>query len=336
MKIALRPNFFSGFIFLVFLSCSTDVPGRIRAFPKLNDSLSLEQSCRMVSSHLASIDGTSSDSSAYVSFYHVLDSTGRALRTSLGDNTASRIAADSIIKIVFTTWGIGFDSRDTVLETLLPHLVYKNRKGACLGVSLIILMLAEKTGCPVFGVMLPGHFFCRFDNGKTRFNIEPNKGGMDHPDGYYREKYLLGQRPWYTMHDLSRRETAGMLCYNAGLLCLHYRKNSEAVAYFKRAMAALNGLPEAQGNCALAFAQNGDMDSSLALFRDLFASHPDFVNCAANYGSVLLAVKKYRTAQMVFQKGLEFFPDDTVLRRGLEAAKGHSGIQGAGADDRIY
>ena len=86
-------------------------------------------------------------------------------------------------------------------------------------------------------------------------------------------------------------------------------------------MRRLNGLPEATGNCALAYAQKGDIDSSLMLFKELFSSHPDFINCAANYGVLLMAANQFKTAQEVFKKGLEYYPDDTVLRKGLEKVK---------------
>jgi regulator of sirC expression with transglutaminase-like and TPR domain len=307
--------------FLVPFSCTRETPAQCRPFPALADSLSIEQSCMAISRHLMSIVGDY-DAASFTSFYRVLDSTGDGLARSLGDKQKSSAAVDAIISTVYATWGIEFDNRDMAPEALLPHFVYKTKKGSCLGVSLVILMLAEKVKCPVYGVILPEHFFCRYDDGTTRFNIEPNKSGVNHPDDYYKSRYPVAPRPWYNIRrNLSKREAIGMLCYNAGAICLNLERNDAAIFYCRQAVRRLNGFPEAEGNCALAYAQKGDLDSSLALFKELFSSHPDFVNCAANYGAVLMAAKRFKTAQEVFRNGLEFYPNDTILKRGLEESK---------------
>jgi tetratricopeptide (TPR) repeat protein len=317
MKIALYFILLAGLFFLGSLSCSKKAPHAFALFPDLCDSLPLEQSCMRVSRHLAAVFGDD-DTSAFASFYHILDSTGNRLARSLGEKGKSPVAASAILSVVYADWGIEFDTRDTAPEALLPHLVYKTKKGSCLGVSLIILMLAKKVKCPVFGVMLPGHFFCRYENGTARFNIEPNKTGINHPDAYYKDRYPVASNPWYDLHNLSKQETIGMFCYNAGTICLERAKNDPAIFYCRQAMRLLNYFPEASGNCALAYFRKGDIDTSLALFKELFSQHPDFVNCAANYGTELIAAHQWKKAREVFKKGLEYFPEDTILQKGIK------------------
>jgi tetratricopeptide (TPR) repeat protein len=313
---------FLPFILLASLSIGScgGIPEKEQAaiFPVLPDSISLEQACMLVSRNLMRIAGDA-DTISLLSFYRILDSTAASLSQSL-DNKKSPAGADSILAIVYRIWNIGFDSRDTLIETLLPHLVYKNKKGACLGMSLIMLMLAERLGCPLYGVMLPGHFFCRYDNGTLQFNVEPNKSGFRHPDSYYAERYPVAGKPWYDLASLNKSKTIGMLCYNAGTLCLDRMQYETAIEYFKEAAARINGFAEARGNLALAYAFAGMLDSSLSVFEKLFAAHPDFVNCAANYGAVAMAAKQYEKARDVFRKGLDYFPEDTVLLYGLAQA----------------
>jgi tetratricopeptide (TPR) repeat protein len=288
-------------------------------FPVLSNTITLEQASILVSRSLMSISGDA-DTVSLLSFYRTLDSAAACLSQSLGGKKASAVAVDSILAIVYKTWSIQFDPRDTMTETLLPHLVYKNRKGACLGVSLIMLMLAERLGCPLYGVMLPGHFFCRYDSGSQHYNIEPNKAGYRHPNEYYTGQYPVTDKPWYDLASLTKSKTIGMLCYNAGTLCMSRGRHSIAIAYFKEAAARIEGFAEAKGNLALAYAFTGMLDSSLAVFEKLFAVHPDFVNLAANYGNVAIAAKQYVKAENIFKKGLEYFPEDTVLLYGLSQA----------------
>jgi tetratricopeptide (TPR) repeat protein len=308
------------FILLVCLSIAScgrhPVKEQAAIFPVLSDSITLEQASLLVSRNLMSISGDA-DTTSLLSFYRTLDSAATCLLQSLGGKRASAVAVDSILAIVYKTWNIQFDPRDTVPETLLPHLVYKNRKGACLGVSLIMLMLAERLGCPLYGVMLPGHFFCRYDSGSQHFNIEPNRAGYRHPNEYYAGKYPVTDKPWYDLASLTKIKTIGMLCYNAGTLCMTRGRYGIAIAYFKEAADRIDGFAEAKGNLALAYAFTGMLDLSLAVFEKLFAVHPDFVNLAANYGSVAMAAKQYEKAERIFKKGLEYFPEDTVLLSGL-------------------
>jgi tetratricopeptide (TPR) repeat protein len=284
-----------------------------KGFPFFPGAVSLEQACIMVSRHLG-------NTASLGAFYQTLDSAANSLSRSLGEKKTTPDAVASILNLVYKSWNIQFDPRDTAIETLLPHLVYKNKKGACLGVSLIILMLAERLGCPLYGVMLPGHFFCRYDNGEERFNLEPNKSGFRHPDDYYRERYPVAGKPWYDLASLPNAQTIGMLCYNAGTLCLCRRQYESAVSYFREALCRIDGFAEAQGNLGLALAQAGLFDSSLAVFETLFTAYPGFVNLAANYGTVAIAAKQYDKALAIFKKGLEYFPEDTVLLFGLSRA----------------
>ena len=306
-------------VFILFLDCFHGSRGIPQAFFGLTDDITLDQACVQVSRYCA-LWLDNADTGSLGSFYRDLDSSAAVLGRSLGPARASRAAVDSIVALVYGRWGIGFDARDTVAETLLPHLVYKNRKGACLGVSLIMLMLAERLQCPIYGVMLPGHFFCRFDNGKIRVNIEPNKSGFCHPDEYYRERYPFATMPWYDLANLTKSQTAGMLCYNAGVLCLTKGRSRPAVSLFAEASRRLPAFAEAQGNLALTYAFTGMLDSSLAVFATLFAAHPDFVNLAANYGNVAMAARQYEKAANIFRKGLDYFPEDTMLLTGLAQA----------------
>ncbi len=290
-------------------------------YPDLSDSLSLIQSCKNISHHLMRI-ARESDSSAFKNFYRGIDSVGIAFSAKSVPSTA---IADSICNRVFGTWNISFDADDSSFSSLLPHRVFSQKHGACLGISLIMLMMSEKSNCPMRGVMVPGHFFCRFDNGSVRYNIEPNKAGFRHPDSYYETRYDTRSKPWYDLHSLTKQEVVGMLCYNAGTILLSRKETSDALFYCKQAMLRLPHIPEVIGNYALCLAQNNDVDSALSVFSALFQAHPDFGNCALNYGILLLSQNRYETAAGVFAKGLLYFPNDTVLQNKLLTAKTGSG-----------
>jgi regulator of sirC expression with transglutaminase-like and TPR domain len=287
-----------------------------KTFP-LDDTLALRDACARIAAFLCPVLGVC-DTSSLGRFNRMVDSAALAIRRSAGGKNKGPEALGALLHTVYSSWGIGFDARDTVVETLLPHLVFRNRRGACVGVALVLLMLAEKLDLPVYGVMLPGHFFCRYDDGIRRRNVEPNRKGCEHPDEYYRKRYPLAHRPGYGLGNLDRKAVIGVLCYNAGSLCLRNRRYDAAIACCREAVRRMPLFAEAQGNCAIAYAKKGALDSALALFEQLFAAHPDMENLAVNYGYVATAARHYPLAVSVYQKGLEYFPGDTVLRKRLE------------------
>ena len=312
-----------GFYVLCFMACDGNLKnGRKSLNDKLinlPDSLSLKEACIRISSDLLSIDKHPANDFTRDAIYQHIDAAGDSLLNALGTNASGPAGAHAIIDMVYKKWNIGFDPRDTLVETLLPGLVFAHKKGACLGVSLVILMLAEKLHCPIHGVMLPGHFFCRFDDGKVRFNIEPNKSGFDHPDDYYRRKYLSGRKPWYDLKNIDKKEVVGVVCYNVGNLCLKHKDYRQARAYFLESIRRIPAFLEAKGNLALAYAQSGDLELSKMIFDTLFNTCPDLNGLAANYGAVLLASNDVGKAREVFTKGLAYFPADSSILSGLAA-----------------
>lgn len=308
---------FVPFLLLLAVSCSKEGEKNAEPpVPSIDDTLSLQDAAGRISAYLFACGV--GDTAAGGLFNRALDSAAAAMKRRFAADAGGPGRLDSLLDMVYRSWNITFDPRDTAAETLLPHCVFRNRKGACLGVSLIILMLAEKLDLPVFGVLLPGHFFCRYDDGKLRINIEPNRQGFPHPDEYYRQRYPLAHRPGYGLENLDKKSVIGILCYNAGTLCLKSRNYGAAVRLYRECMRRVPGFAEAKGNCAVACARRGSLDTALVLFNELFIAHPDMVNLAANYGYVATAAKHYLKAAEIYKKGLDYFPDDTVLRKRLE------------------
>jgi tetratricopeptide (TPR) repeat protein len=184
----------------------------------------------------------------------------------------------------------------------------------------MVLLLAERLKCPIYGVALPGHFFCRFDDGAVRVNIEPNRRGYGHPDGYYRAKYLFRGAQWYDLEKLTKRQIVGILYYTIGTIFLKGDDPGFAAACLGESCRRFPALVEAQGNHALALALCHDSDRAIKLFEALFEKHPDFINLAANYGAVVLAAGNCRKALQIYKKGLSYFPSDPKLLIGLSQA----------------
>ncbi len=307
---------------LLALSCAVEKKTARIDIPDLSvpeDSFSLENTCRRLSLSVMRRSGQT-DTAPLALFYRTLDRTSDSLNRALGKEIRTLAGKNALLDAVYKKWNMAFDPRDDAVETLLPHAAFGRRKGNCLGVSLMVLMLAERTHCPLGGVVLPGHFFCRYDDGEFRENIEPNRSGYAHSDDYYRAKYLSPGVTWYDLKNLTLKETAGVLWYAVGTIFLKRNDPGFAAACLKESRRLVPFLAETQGNLALAWALCGSGDSALSIFEELFGKYPAFANLAANYGAVAMATGHPEKSLEVYKKGLSLFPGDPVLLLGYSRA----------------
>jgi hypothetical protein len=307
-------------ILLIIAACSRHRPhdsDRLEFIPPA-DSLSLEQATISISKQVEQFFDTA-DSCSREFICRMIDSAAAGLAQRCAHMNGPAIA-DSILTLVYGQWGIGFDPCDTCIGTLLPCRVFQQRRGACVGVSLIILMLAERLHCPIYGVLLPGHFFCRYDDGETRYNIEPNRAGFRHPDTYYRQRYMVGSFPWYDMRCLTNHEVVGVLCYNVATILLSRKQLDAAETLFSETIRRLPDFAEARGNLALTLAQRDRFNAAESLFTALGVRYPAMPNLALNHGAIAMARRDYEAAVAVYRRGLSTAPTDAKLLGALAEA----------------
>jgi tetratricopeptide (TPR) repeat protein len=250
-------------------------------------------------------------------FTVILDSICTALASTKSKIRDSAQLVDTIIRLIYTSWRIEFDPDREDIGSLLPHTVILNKKGSCLGVSLLFLLIAEKLGYPLFGVLLPGHFFVRYDDGVSYRNIEPNRKGYRYPLAYYRMRYSVRENSWYTLKNLSRHETVSVLFFNAGNCCMRAGNSIAARDYFKSSVAGLDGFAEAWGNLAIIYAARNQADSARAAFETARRFRPGLEGLAQNFGAFELSQGRYEPALNAYRHGLHYFPDDPELLYGM-------------------
>jgi hypothetical protein len=69
---------------------------------------------------------------------------------------------------------------------LFLHGFVEKRTGSCSSLPVLMVAIGRRCGYPLYLVTCKGHLFCRWDDGKERFNIETACPGVDSkPDSYY-------------------------------------------------------------------------------------------------------------------------------------------------------
>ena len=134
-------------------------------------------------------------------------------------------------------------------DDLFLHVVLDRKQGYCLSLSVLYLSIAERIGLPIYGVVVPGHFFVRYDDGSKRYNIETTSNGGIAPDEHYIEKF---KPPKYLktlyMKNLTKKQTLGCFFNNLGNCYLARGNREKAFKILNNAVEINPLLSEARMN----------------------------------------------------------------------------------------
>lgn len=234
-------------------------------------------------------------------------------------------------------------------EDLFLHTVLDQRRGYCLSLSILYLSLAERLGLPIYGIVVPGHFFVRYDDGNIRFNIEATNKGRSLSDDYYIEKHQVpeDQQDGLYLKNLTNLQSLGCFFNNFGLayyqlgdvdsaitalalavdinpmLCesqyslgnLYVRKNMPEAA-IEHLKAALDIKPDnAMAYCDLgtAYFQQGYVDLAIRQYRNSLELDPNLVVARSKLASIYTQRQHYSLAEQHLKLALEVDPQNALL-----------------------
>jgi tetratricopeptide (TPR) repeat protein len=166
-------------------------------------------------------------------------------------------------------------------EDLFLHSVIDNRRGYCLSLSVLYLSIGQRLGLPLYGVVVPGHFFVRYDDGKTQFNIETTSNGNFAPDEHYIKTFNVPKNGYENLYmkNLTNQQTIGCFFNNLG-------------------------------NC---YQSAGQTDKALEIFKNAIELNPTLTESLSNLGNIYMQQMDYPQAMLYFQKALKINPDDSKV-----------------------
>src|SRR5262245_16405953 len=98
---------------------------------------------------------------------------------------------DRLNRFFFQGEGMRVTADLSSADHLLPSTVLAEKRGYCVGLALLYLIIAENFDLPIHGVATPKHIFVRWDDGTLRRNIELFQEGRAVPDeDYIREQKI--------------------------------------------------------------------------------------------------------------------------------------------------
>jgi formylglycine-generating enzyme required for sulfatase activity/regulator of sirC expression with transglutaminase-like and TPR domain len=229
---------------------------------------------------------------------------------------------------------------------LFLHGMLTSKRGYCMNLSLLYLIIGDRLNLPLFGVPLPNHFFVRYVSGDVRINIEATEQGATYPDSFYRSRFgapAAGKGTFF-MGNLGKKATLGAYFSNVGMVYYKDRQRQPKKAIFYLDLAtkinpfsieALNNLgniySETQQigkairqyqlalqadpgnlsslyNLGLAYDQSGQADKAIESFLQVVQIAPTFTPGHQSLINLFLEKRRYFSALLHLEKLAQLAP----------------------------
>jgi len=196
---------------------------------------------------------------------------------------------------------------------LFLHSVMDRREGYCLSLSILYLALGERLGLDLYGVVVPGHFFVRYERGRIRFNIETTSRGVSPPDEHYLKTFHVpeGGRDSNScyMKNLTKRQTIGCFFNNLGTVYLETGDTNTALLALERAVAINPTLSESRSNLGNIYLQRGRANDAVQQYRAALQLNPRDPKTSYNLGNACLVLKELNAAAASYRQAIQFDPN---------------------------
>jgi regulator of sirC expression with transglutaminase-like and TPR domain len=196
-------------------------------------------------------------------------------------HTASR--AEALNRTIFGTLGFVREVDDADLRFVSLQSVLAARRGSCVGLGTLYIALGELLGWSVEGVLVPGHFYVRVDEGRNYRNVELLRRGEEMPDAWYAKRFPVPGRGAPEYHrSLTAKEVLGVVEYDVGKERLRQSRWSEARRAFRLSTSLFPGLAEAYASLGEAAQLLGALDEARVGYRAAQRENPDLPGIERN------------------------------------------------------
>jgi tetratricopeptide (TPR) repeat protein len=195
-----------------------------------------------------------------------------------------------INKYLFDELGFKSFSKANDPNSLFLHTVLDEKRGYCLSLSILYLSLAERLGLPLYGVVVPGHFFVRYDDGQVRINIETTSKGGSASDEHYINKFNVPKRnnDSIYMNNLNKIQTLGCFFNNLGNSYDDVGNIKSALLALERAIEINPTLSEARSNLGNIYLIQDQVSNAIYEYKAALKINPRDAKTHNNLGNAYL------------------------------------------------
>jgi len=218
-----------------------------------------------------------------------------------------REKAERISRQLFAAEGFRYEVTPRTLDRVLDE-----RRGNCLGLSLLYLCAAERLGLALHMLSFPNHALIRYDDGKEQFNVEPSWGGPTFVDDDYM-KQRFGPPRGIGWSVLSKPQTMTMLYADVGAILGEHKRVAEATECFVRAVEINPDSGMAYYNWGNVLAAQGQHALACEKYSRTTQLHPTFVDAYNNWGASLHKMGEREWAADKFATAAKLSPTSAMV-----------------------
>ncbi|MFA5251958.1 MAG: tetratricopeptide repeat protein [Phycisphaerae bacterium] len=230
-------------------------------------------------------------------------------------------AIEVINKYLFDELGFKAVSDANDPEDLFLHSVMDRKRGYCLSLSVLYLSLGERLGLPLYGVVVPGHFFVRYDDGQVRFNIEAtSKGGYADDEHYIKQFKVPKNSDSIYMENLNKIQTLGCFFNNLGNSYNEVGNTEQALLALERAVEINPGLAESRMNLGNIYLKKDKVEDAIQEYNAALEIDPGNAKTHNGLGNAYAEQGRWNEATSEFTRSVELDPDFTEAYKNLATA----------------
>jgi tetratricopeptide (TPR) repeat protein len=202
--------------------------------------------------------------------------------------------------------------RKAGLNTLLLPNVLDKKRGHCLSLGALYLVLAREAGFPFHGVSVPNHFFVRYDSGEYRRNVETTSSGKEFPDDYYADKYNVSPESaerGVHLANLTGREVVVEVLNNRASFYYRQGEVQRAMADLNRAISASFNFAAGYGGLGFIHLGQGDFEKAVRHCQEAIAIDPSYTVGYLSLGEAYMRQGRFDDAADNFRKAVECDPE---------------------------
>jgi tetratricopeptide (TPR) repeat protein len=253
-----------------------------------------------------------------------LDNMAMEIRERLdkkGIETDYRVIPE-INKYLFDELGFQALSEANDPNSLFLHTVLDERRGYCLSLSVLYLSLAERLGLPMYGVVVPGHFFVRYDDGSMQFNIETTGNGGTATDEQYIEKFNVpkASRDSIYLKNLNKIQTLGCFFNNLGNSYDKIGDIDSALKAYKKAVDINPSLSESRVNVGNIYLKQGEINKAIREYQKALRINANDATTHNNLGNAYTEQGRLGFAVSSYQRAINLDPEFIDSYKGLAIA----------------
>jgi tetratricopeptide (TPR) repeat protein len=262
-----------------------------------------------------------------------IDRLAERVRPALRDRNDPRKLISALNRFLFVEEGFTYDPDAGDPENYLLDRVIARKRGNCLGLTAIYLLLAERLSLPLRGVYVPSHIFVRYENAGVRFNIETGEKGAEWKDErYVRDFRLTESRPY--LRSLGEKEMTGVYLKSLGAVFSRKGREERALRLYREAAVFYPDLPDVYFNAGVSLHRNGLLDDAIVEYRRALDLDPDLAVARDNVGIALAKKGRFAEALEEARKAAALRPRNPSTLANLAATLCANGMMEDGI--RVY